>query len=222
MLTTLIPSLALAAGGILSVGSIIIVILLLISDRGWRNGVAYAVGYTGGYALIGVAAVLLGYTAAENNTGARGPFVPILTIVLGTLLLWMALRNWRKPSFDANENPRLFAMLDRITPPKAFGFGALITVINFKNLAIFLSAISIVLVSDIPLPTKIGIALLDALVFCAAVIIPVLIYFLFPQQAENWLGRFRQTLQAYSRPISIWTPLLFGLIFLGRGISGLF
>lgn len=221
MLTVLIQSLILASGGILSVGSITIVILLLISDQGWRNGLAYMLGYVGFYTLIGVSVILVGYNVAENRSGETGIFLPILFIILGTLLLWLALRNWRKPPSENSKSPRLFAILDNITPPKAFAFGALVTVINFKNLAIYLSAVSVPLVSDLPLSSKIIIVLLDVLVFCAFVIVPVLIYVFFPKQAGKPLNWIKHALETHSRPIGIWVPLFFGLIFLIRGITGL-
>lgn len=221
MLTVLIQSLVLAAGGMLSVGSITIVILLLLSDRGWRNGLAYVLGYVGAYSLIGLAVVWVGYAAAENRSGEPGSFSSILFVLMGLLLLWLTQRNWRKPPSTNQESPRLFTMIDKISPPKAFAFGALVTVINFKNLAIFLSAVSIPLLSKLSLPAKMIIALLDALVFCTAVIIPVLIYVAFPKQANERLNWLKQTLERYGRPIGIIAPLLFGLIFLIRGITGL-
>ena len=178
-------------------------------------------GYVGSYTLIGLSVVLVGYNVTGNNSGERGVFLPILFIALGALLLWLAQRNWRKAPADKNKSPRLFAILDNITPPKAFAFGALVTVINFKNLAIFLSAVSISLVSALPLPSKIIIVLFDVLVFCAAVIVPVLIYILFPKQADKLLNWIKQALETYSRPIGIWVPLVFGLIFLIRGLTGL-
>ena len=52
MLPVLIQALVLASAGLLSVGSITLVILLLISDRGWYNGLGYALGYTGAYTVI--------------------------------------------------------------------------------------------------------------------------------------------------------------------------
>ncbi|MGB7339104.1 MAG: hypothetical protein WBC91_09455 [Phototrophicaceae bacterium] len=67
MLTILVQSLALASGGIVSVGSITIVILLLISERGWRNGLGYMLGYVGAYALIGIAAVILSDTYTSTS-----------------------------------------------------------------------------------------------------------------------------------------------------------
>jgi len=221
MLTILIQSLILASAGLLSVGSITIVILLLMSDQGLRNGLGYMFGYVGAYALIGVSITLIGTTMAENSSGESGIFMPILFAILGLLLLFLTQRNWRKPPSANTENPRLFSIVDKITPIKAFGFGAVVTVINFKNLALYLTAVSIPLTSNLPLSSKIMIVLLDALVFCTSVIVPVFIYILFPKRADKLLNGIKQALETYSRPISIWVPLIFGLIFLIRGISGL-
>ncbi len=108
MLPVLIQALVLASAGLLSVGSITLVILLLLSDQGWRNGLGYALGYTSAYTLIGISVVVLGYRTAENNTGEPELFSPILLMVLGTLLLWLALRNWRKPVSEKKKN-RVFS-----------------------------------------------------------------------------------------------------------------
>jgi threonine/homoserine/homoserine lactone efflux protein len=219
LFTVLLQSLVLASGGIFSVGSITLVILPLISDRGWRNGLAYMTGYVGAYTLIGIAAVSVGYQTAGNNSEKPAIFMPILFMVLGIVLLWLTQRNWRKAPSERDNSPRLFSIVDKITPPKAFMFGAFVTVVNFKNLAIFLSAVSIVLVSDLLLPSKILMVLPVVLVFCLSVIIPVLIYVSFPERANERLGRLKQTLETHSRAIGIWVPLVFGLIFLMRGIS---
>ena len=221
MLPILIQSLVLASAGLLSVGSITIVILLLMSDQGLRKGVAYMLGYMGAYMLIGVAATLIGAKLAEARSGESGDFLPLLFVVLGLLLLWLTLRNWRKPPSENKGNPRLFSIIDKITPIKAFLFGAVVTVINFKNLALYVTAVSVSLVSDLPLPSKIITVLLVTLVFCTSVIVPVLVTILFPKQADKFLNWVKHTLETHSRAIGIIAPLLFGLIFLIRGITGL-
>jgi len=219
LLPVLVQALVLASTGFLSVGSITLVILLLLSDRGWHSGLGYALGYFSAYSVIGIVVVVVGYRSAENNTGERSIFLPVLLMVLGTLLLWLSLRNWRKPVSENKTEPRFFAIVDNITPPKAFAFGATVTVINFKNLALFLSALSVVIVSGLPLPEKMIITLLVALVFCLAVIIPVLIYLAFPRRAKGLLNGIKQTLEKHSRPIGIWAPLVFGLLFFIRGLT---
>ena len=221
MLPVLVQSLLLASSGLLSVGSITLVILLLLSDRGWHNGLGYALGYTSAYTIIGVSVIVFGYRAAESNTEEPSLVLPILLMVLGTLLLWLALRNWRKPVSENQEEPRFFSVVDKITPLKAFGFGALISVVNFKNLALFLTALSVVVMSDLFITEKIFITLLVVLVFCLSVIIPVVIYIAFPKRAKDLLNSIRQFLNRHSRPIGIWAPLVFGLLLLIKGITDL-
>ena len=217
MLTVLAQSLLLASAGFFSVGSITLVILLLLSERGWRNGLGYALGYFSAYTLIGLVVVALGYRAAGGEPSEPGQTAPLLLMALGLLLLWLTFRNWRKPIPENPQPPRFFAIVDSITPPKAFAFGALVTVMNFKNLALFLSALSVVMLSSLPLAQKLTLVLPVALTFCFAIIIPVLIYLAFPRNAANLLNRIKHSLEIHSRAIGIWAPLFFGLIFLIRG-----
>ena len=221
MVSVLIQSLLLAASGLLSVGSITLVILLLISDRGWRNGLGYALGYFSAYTVIGVTAVTLGYRTTKNNNGEPSLFLPVLLLVLGTLLLWLSLRNWRKPVSESREEPRFFSMMDNITPLKAFGFGALVTVMNVKNLALFLTAVSVIILSSLTISEKIMITLLDVFVFCLSVIIPVLVYVSFPRRAKDMLLAFRGVLERNGRFVGIWFPLIFGLLFIIKGVTTL-
>lgn len=105
-------------------------------------------------------------------------------------------------------------MVDNITPLKAFGFGALVTVMNVKNLALYMTAVSVPLLSRLPIAQKIAITLADALVFCLSVLIPVLIYVTFPRRARETLLAFRGMLERNGRVIGIWLPLVFGVIFI--------
>ena len=97
----------------------------------------------------------------------------------------------------------------------------MISVINFKNLALFLTALSVVIMSDLFLTEKIFITLLVVLVFCLSVIIPIVIYIAFPKRANDLLNSIRQFLNRHSRAIGIWAPLVFGLILLIKGVTDL-
>lgn len=219
MITILIQSILLASSGFLSVGSITLVILLLISKHGWHNGLAYMLGYFSTYSLIGVAVVVIGYQAGSNSAGEQGIAVPILLIMLGCLLILLSFRNWRKPAPESETQSRFFSIVDKITPTKALSFGAMVAVINFKNMGLFLSALSIVIFSPLLIPQKVIIALSVAFVFCLSVIIPVFIYVSFPRRAKQVLGGIKHILETHSRPIGIWLPLSFGCILLIRGLT---
>ncbi len=219
MITILIQSILLASSGILSFGSITLVILLLISERGWKNGLAYMLGYYISYSMLGVAVIFAGYQVGGDSIQGQGIALSIIMMVLGTLLLYLAFRNWRKPINESNSRPKFFSIIDQITPAKALGFGALVTVINFKNMALFISALSVVIFSNLQVNEKIIVTLSVAFVFCLSVIIPVFIYVVFPQRANKVLSSIKQTLETHTRPIGIWLPLIFGCVFLIRGVT---
>lgn len=222
MLTVLLQSLALASVGIISPGSITIVILLLMSSRGWHNGLAYMFGYVSMYSLIGVLVLVLGVQrSADNAPSEQTLTTSIFLIALGLLLLALTIRNWRKPAAEKSDQPSRFSkIIDSITPLKAFGFAATIAVINLKNLAIFLSAVSVLLLSNLLLPTKLTILVPLVLTFCTSVIAPVIIYVAFPKRANEYLTRIKQTIDNYSRPLGLVMPLILGILLLYRGIFG--
>lgn len=217
MFAVLVRSLILASAGFFSVGSITLVILLLLSERGWRNGLGYVLGYFSAYTLIGFAAVALGYRATRDKPGEPGIAGPLVLVALGLLLLWLAFRNWRRPAVQSPDPPRFFTIVDSIGPAKSFAFGALVTVMNVKNLALFLSSLSVVIFSDLPLAGKLTLVAPVALTFCLSVIVPVVIYLSFPRRAADLLQRFKHALEDHRRVVGIVAPLLFGAIFIIRG-----
>lgn len=221
MFSVLLEALLLALSGLISIGSITIVIILLLSERGWHNGLGYALGYTSAYALIGIMAITLGNQFVGINPREVSLLQPILFLILGIVFILLALRNLKNPIKEINTNHRFTTILDTITPLKAVGFGAIISVVNFKNLTLFLSAISIVIISKLAIIEKIIITFPVVLVFCLSVIIPVLIYIAFPKRSKNILSSFKKFLMDHNRPIGIWVPIVFGFLLLVKGLTDL-
>lgn len=216
----LVPALA----GVGAIGSITLVTLLLTSGSGWRNGLGYAVGYTGAYTLIGLAVVLVGNGSVAASDTGRGRLGPTVLAVLGVVLLIVALRNARRPQPDTGDGGptgRLWRMVDGTTPVRSLGVGVLVSIINVKNLAIFLSAISVLHLSNLVLAQKLTGAVLVSLVFCLSVILPVLIRVLLPRRSQRALTWMRRALETHRRAIGIWVPLAFGALFLSNGIGEL-
>ena len=223
MWRVLIQSLILATGGLFSVGAIILVILLLISARGWINGLAYVLGYWGTYTVFALAMVLGGFTASDSRGSEPGVVLSVLFLVLCILMFVITAWYWLKPAEEtrASVTSRLLALVDNATPLRTFAVGVLFPVTNFRNLAILLAAVSVTHLSGLALVSRIAIAVAVTFVFCLSVILPVLIYVLFPRRAKALLVRTKQVLEKYSRPIGIWVPLVFGVVFMLRGIRGL-
>ncbi len=221
MTAVLLQSMAVAAGGLLSFGSITIVVLLLLSERGWRPGAAYATGYVAAYTTIGTGAVLLGTGTESSGEGEPGSVSAVILLVLGLVLVIMAIRNWRRSPADASGPPKFLQAVDRLTTTRAFGLGVAVTVLNVKNLAIFLSAVSVAVLSDLPRSSQLIIVGTDVVVFGIVVIAPVLIYLLAPAQAQRRLTAIKQSLDTHRRAIGIWVPALFGVVIAVLGTTRL-
>ena len=67
MSAALIEALAIAAGGLSSLGSTLIVLLLLNSKAGPRAAFAYTFGYGGAYLVLGLASVYLGQSLIDAD-----------------------------------------------------------------------------------------------------------------------------------------------------------
>lgn len=224
MINVLLQALAVASIGVIAPGSITAVILLLMSDRGWRNGLAFASGYVVMYSLIGAGVLMLGVGSAENTPSQQSPTASYILIGLGIVLLALTIRNWRKkaePQLDTKQPSRFAKLLDGITPLKAFGLAAVVSVVNVKNLAIFLSAVSVLLFSNLLLTTKLTMLIPLVFVFCTSVITPVAIYLLFPEHANDTLNRIKDAISHHSRTLGIAVTLILGCLLLYRGLTGL-
>lgn len=219
----MIESLVLALSGFASFGSITVVILLLISGNSYRNWIGYVLWYSLSYALIGIAVIVLWFTKLESGPKEPSIFFPILYIVLGSILLLIWLRNLFKPKVRSKNTHSfpIFSSLDTLTPLKSFGFGIMVSVINFKNLTLFLSAISIVHLSNLELYLKIINVLLVTFIFCFSLIIPILIVLLFPKKSKKILLTIKDTIETHIHTLWIIFPLFFWFILILSGIMKL-
>lgn len=223
MKPVLLQALAIAAGGLLSVGSILIVLLLLSTAQGLRKSFAYYLGYSLSYLTIGALFVLIGgrFHAGGGSQRAGALLGSSLFVVLGVLFLFFALRRWRtRPPKDA-VLPRWLTALDRTRPLKLFGFGVMIPVLNFKNLAIYLSAASTIPGNGLTVLETTFVLVAIVLTFSAAVLFPIILFALVSERALPLLEAMKRGLTRHNRTLGIVLLTLFGVIFLVRGIRGL-
>src|SRR5262249_55654694 len=129
-----------AIGVALSPAPIILVIVVMFSDRAMVNAGAFLAGW----ALSAFGAVLVVYLVADGADVATdsGPSngQAIVQLVLGVLFLALALRQWRsRPAPGVEPEPPAFmARIRGLGPAAAFGLALLFTLVNPKNLPLLL------------------------------------------------------------------------------------
>lgn len=199
---------------------IIIVILLLKSEkRGPAKAIAFVTGMTLARLVQGV---LFGFVFTEGEEAGGSAWIKsTLLLVLGILLLITAYKKWvTEPDPDAPP-PKWLTTMDTVTPGKALVFGAGLIFIAAKLWVFTLGALSVITDAGLGQPDSSIAYLLYILLAQSLLIIPILIRLIVPAKAVNLLGTFGDWLDAHNTTIVIAVSLVFGLLFLYQGLTGL-
>ena len=204
---------------------IIITILLLKNPKqGLLKASAYLAGMTTLRLLQGLIFGLIltnSASASSTESGGKGPVVSTLLLVLGILLLVTAYKQWRKEDDPDGPPPKWLTMIDSLTPLKAFGIGFGLLLIGGKFWVFTLSAIGIIGAAQLGQPASTIAYLLFVLLAESLILLPILIRLIVPKQSKSLLETTSAWLTRYNRPIVIVISLVFGLLFLYQGASGL-
>ena len=204
---------------------IIIDILLLKSPR---QGLLKASAYVGGMTtlrllqglIFGLILTNSAAATAEESAG-KSPIVSTLLLLLGILLLITAYKQWRKDDDPDAPPPKWLAIIDSLSPLKAFGIGFGLLLIGAKFWVFTLGAIGVISQAQLGQPSSTVAFLLFVLLAESLLLIPILIRVILPQQSKSILEKTSAWLTQYNRPIVILVSLVFGLLFMYQGASGL-
>lgn len=203
---------------------IIIGLLLLQSpDRGLLKGSAYVAGMTLTRLLQGAAfGLFLGESvAASAEGGQKGPVVATLLLLLGIILLVTAYKKWRKQPDPDDPPPKWLAAMDSLTVLQALGIGLTLPLVAVKLWVFTLSALATIAATQMGWRAGVIAYLSFILLAQALLLAPLVLRLALPQQSKVWLVRAAAGLTAHNRPIVIGVSLVFGLLFLQSGLSGL-
>jgi hypothetical protein len=223
--TTFVLLVPLIIGSALVPIQIIIDILLLKSPRqGLLKAAAYVGGMTTLRLLQGLIFGLILTNSAASSTeegGGKSPIVLTLLLVLGVFLLITAYRVWRKEDDPDAPPPKWLTMIDSLTPLKAFGIGFGLLLIGAKFWVFTLGAIGIIGQAQLGQPSSTIAYLLFVLLAESLLLLPIVIRIIIPEGSKSLLETISAWLTRYNRPIMILVSLIFGLLFLYQGASGL-
>ena len=201
---------------------IIMALFLLRSD----GGILKATAFAGGAMIVRLLqGFLFGYVfgAADeaNGDSGAGLVTSTLLVVLGIFMLIAAVRKWRKEEDPDGPPPKWMATLSGLSALKAFGMGALLMALAFKQWVFTLSAIAVIEQAELSPTGNVLAYLFFMLAAQSLVLAPIIVYAVAPTPAAKGLDAMQGWLERNDRVIVIAVSLLFGAWFLWKGLAGL-
>lgn len=221
MSVSLVQSLALASGGLFSIGSILIVVILLGTERGFRRASGYVAGYMGTYAFIGALVLTIGSWVSLKASSEGKPWGSIVLYILTGCMLFFFFQKRLRSKEKPGEIPGFLLKLQTMSTRKALWVGMLVAVINLKNLAIFLSSLEALLKANLPLYSGLLFLVVVLLTFFGSTLAPLVLYLVFTHSFDRILSAMRSWLERNNRSFSLVLLFCFGCFFWGKAITRL-
>ncbi len=215
-------ALPLAVGVALSPVPIIAVVLMLMSERARLNGPGFVLGWLVGLAALGAIVLAVAGPASTSDDGHPATWASVLKLVLGLLLIGVAVRQWRgrpKPGQEA-EAPKWIGSIERFSPPKATGAGAVLSAVNPKNTLLAVGAATGIAQTGIGAADQAIAYAVFALVATVGVAAPVVMYFVLGERSRQILTGLRDWMGQHNAAIMAVLCLVIGAKLIGDAISG--
>jgi len=215
--------LPMAIGVAISPVPIIAVILMLFTQRAKPNSVGFLVGWVLGLAIVGSIVLIVASIGDFEPDSGESMASAIIRLLLGLLFLVLAVKQWkgRPKSGDEPKTPKWMAAIDSFTPAKSLGLGALLSGVNPKNLALTLAAAVTIAQAELGTGQAIVSLVIFIIIASISVAAPVLIYLTIGEKASKTLDGWKTWLIANNATVMFILFLVFGVVLLGKGISGL-
>jgi threonine/homoserine/homoserine lactone efflux protein len=212
-----------AVGIAISPIPIIAVILMLVSARGRANGVAFLVGWMVGVGVAGAVLLAAAGSAGANEDGEPADWASWLKLVLGAILLFLALKQWRvRPHGDEEPAaPKWMGAVDHFTPAKAAGAGIVLSTVNPKNLVLILAGCAAVAQTGIPADEQAIAWIVFTLVASLGVATLVVMTLALGDRSREPLDRLKGWMGHNNAVIMAVLLLVIGVKLIGDAIAGL-
>lgn len=211
-----------AVGVALSPVPIIGLILMLLGKRARANGLSFLVGWVGGLLTVGIIIFALsGGADATSDDGSTADWVGWLKVVLGLLLGFLAVKNWRERPApgEKGEMPGWMNSVAEFTPPKAAGLAFVLSAVNPKNLALTAAAVASISATDLSGSESAAVFAVFVVIASLTIAIPVVTFFAMGTKGDDLLVSWRNWLEHNNNTVMAVVLILFGVKLLGDGIQ---
>lgn len=195
------------------------VILMLFSGRARSNSLSFMVAWTLGIATVATLAALI--PGMEADSGDPSNTAGWIKLIVGLLLLFVAVRQWRsRPGPD--EAPQLPGWMDKIdglNPGAAFGLGFLLSAVNPKNLLLGVAAGATIGSIGLSTGETVGVIVVYTLIAASTVTVPVVAYLIAGHRIDPTLDAAKTWLIHNNATVMAVLLLVIGIVLVGDGIQ---
>ena len=202
---------------------LIIVLLLLAGENGTTKAGLFVIG---AFVMRLIHGLVFAFVLRPNadtpvQESGTGWVLSTLLLVLGTLMLVSALRTLLTDVDPDAPPPKWMAMLDGITPGKAFLMGMGVTAIAVKMWLFSMSVVGTISTAGLSTIEGVLVFVIYDLLAVSLAAIPVLLSMIAPAWSDTNLDRLSAWMNKHNRAITITVSLVFGLVFFYNGYTGL-
>ncbi len=213
-------SFAVAAG--LSPIPIVGVVLMLGSPRGRVNGPVFVAGWVASIMALGGVVLLVAGGAGAGDAGDSSQGNATLKLVLGILLLFIALRQWRgRPKAGEHPDPpKWMAAVDSFTAARSAALAFALAVVNPKNLVLVVGAAAAIAQTGAATGDQIVALVVFTLIATLGVGVPVAMYLVMGERSKGKLDDLKSWMASNNGAIMAVICLLIGAKLIGDAVGG--
>ncbi len=199
--------------------SVIPAVLVLYTPRPRQTGLAFLAGWLIGLAVLTV--VFLEVSGLAGGLREKPPsWASWLRIVIGTALIVFGLYRWFTRA-QSTHSPKWMQSLSKLSPARAFGTSAALTVVNPKVLFICAAAGLAIGTAGLREPRSWIAVIWFVAVSASTVALPILAYAVSGERLQEPLTRLKDWLERQHAALVAGILVVVGLLVLYKGIHGL-
>lgn len=201
---------------------IIAAVLIVGSDRGVAKGLAFLLAWCAGLGAVGTIGLLIGGVAGGSDAREPATWVNVLLLVLGVLLLWLAVKQWRaRPS--AGEEPPVpgwMRTVGDLTVAKAAGTGFALSALNPKNALLAIAAAVEIIEAGLSARQQVVVLVVFVVIASVGVLAPVALAVVLGERSRGPLNGLRVWMARHNAAIMAVLFLLIGAKLIGDAVAG--
>jgi hypothetical protein len=200
---------------------IMAVLLLLNGSGGTVRGATFVGVIVAARLVQGLIVSILLNNAVENGGDEGGIVLPLVITLLGILFLITGIKKLiNEPDLDEPKGGVL-TKISTLSMRNTILLALVGSLLAVKQWVFMFAAVGTIQVASLSGAEATITFVLYVLLSASLLIAPVLICVLLPAKSVALLGRMQAFLDKYNRPITVGVSLIFGVLFLLNGVSGL-